>query len=226
MTTCCTPFFLNLTFPHQRAINCAKDNNLSVWLTVLPVAANNFDVTAQEFHDGFAVHYRKLSGTSHHCDGCNAASSLYLVQRHNKLHDTTGDLATLLWGQVRSEPIVFEDSVDDKGLVPGLGIWGVWSPQTKVLFNVHVCDTDTQSYLGHTPALVLLKAEAEKKSKYSTAATVCRAHFSPLYFSVDGLAGPKASSFLQQLAAGLVLQWKKHYSEVLYWIRAILGLPL
>ena len=94
-----------------------------------------------------------------------------IIQRHNELHDAIGDLATPLWGQVRREPIVSEGSVNDEGLVADLGIRGVWSPQTEALFDVRVCDTDAQSYLGHTPASVLLKAEAEKKSKYSTTAS-------------------------------------------------------
>ena len=85
---------------------------------------------------------------------------------------------------------------DDEGLVADLGIRGVWSPQSEALFDLRVCDTDAQSYLNHTPMSVLLKAEAEKKSKYSCAATARRAHFTPLCFSVDGLAGPEASSFL------------------------------
>ena len=35
-----------------------------------------------------------------------------------------------------------------EGLVADLGIQDVWSPQTEVLFDVHVCDTDAQSCLG------------------------------------------------------------------------------
>ena len=58
---------------------------------------------------------------------------------------------------------------------------GVWSPQTEALFDVCICDTDAQSYLCHTPA-----------SKYFTAASAHRVHFTLFYFSVDGLAGPEA----------------------------------
>ena len=112
---------------HQRAINRAKDNNLAVWLSVLPIAANNFDLTAQEFRDALAVHYKKpLLAIPPHCDGCGAPSSLdhflsckkggLVVQRHNELRDAVDDLAALLWGQVRREPVVSENSVDDEGL--------------------------------------------------------------------------------------------------------------
>ena len=131
--------------PHrQRAINRAKDNNLAVWLTVLPIAANNFDLTAQEFRDVLVVHYKKpLLANLPHCNGCGVPSSLdrllsckkgsLIVQRHNELHDALGNLVALLWGQVRCEPVVSENSVDDEGLVADLGIRGVWSPQSEAL---------------------------------------------------------------------------------------------
>jgi len=68
----------------------------------------------------------------------------------------------MLWGQVRHEPIVSDGPRDDNILVADLGIRGVWSPQSKVLFDIRVCNTDTQSYLNHTPASILLRAECEK----------------------------------------------------------------
>ena len=46
-------------------------NHLSGWLIVLPVGQNHFDLTAQEFHDTLALHYRKpLLNLLPCCDGC------------------------------------------------------------------------------------------------------------------------------------------------------------
>ena len=102
----------------------------------------------------------------------------------------------------------------------------LWSPTHWEIIDLHVCDTDAQSYLNHTPTSVLLKAEAEKKLKFSSAATAWWVHFTLLCFFVDGLAGPQASSFLHRLAAGLALHWERHYLEVIYWIRAALVFAL
>ena len=89
-------------------------------------------MTGQGFRDALTVRYRKpLLCVPPCCDGCGALSSLnhflicrkggLIVQRHNEIRDAIGDLATLLWGQVKREPVVSEDS-DDGILVADLGV--------------------------------------------------------------------------------------------------------
>ena len=51
-----------------------------------------------------------------------------------------------------------------------------------------------QSYLSQPAISVLLTAENEER-KYSAASVARRAHFTPLCFSVDGVAGPEAAFF-------------------------------
>ena len=98
--------------------------------------------------------------------------------------------------QVRREPIV-KDAQDDSGevLIADLGVRGVWLPQSEALFDIQIIDTDTQSYLSQPPTSVLLTTKNEKKRKYSAASVARRAHFTPLCFSVDGVAGPEAAFF-------------------------------
>ena len=69
--------------------------------------------------------------------------------------------------------------------------------------NIH------QSYLGHAPESILFRAETEKKHKYSAAAAARRAHFTPLCFSVDGLAGSEAACFIKRIATGLSSKWER-----------------
>ena len=70
---------------HHRWMEHAKMNNISGWLTVLPVGQNHFDLTAQEFCDALALRYRKpLLNLPPCCDGCGAPSHwimLYVVRR-------------------------------------------------------------------------------------------------------------------------------------------------
>ena len=106
-----------------------------------------------------------------------------IIQRHNEIRDAIGDLAALVWGPVRHEPIV-KDAQDDSGevLIADLSVRGVWLPQSEVLFDIRIIDTDAQSYLSQPPISVLLTAENEKKRKYSAASVARRAHFTLLCF--------------------------------------------
>ena len=83
----------------------------------MPTEQDNFDLTAEEFRDALTVRYKKpLLSFPPHCDGCGAPSSFdhflickkggLIVQRHNEIRDAIGDLAALLWGQVKCELVV------------------------------------------------------------------------------------------------------------------------
>ena len=62
---------------HQRAILRAKDQNIPAWLTSLPLARNQFDLSAQEFRDALALRYKKtLTWMPRCCDGCGGEFSI------------------------------------------------------------------------------------------------------------------------------------------------------
>ena len=103
---------------------------------------------------------------------------------------------------------------------------GVWLPQAEALFNIRIIHTNAQSYLGWSPTQVISVAENEKKRKYLDAAAARRAHFTPLCFSVDGVAGSEAASFLKRLAYCLSAHWEKSYADIMYWIRARLSFAI
>ena len=44
---------------HRHAVKRARANDLSVWLSVMLVEKDNYDLTGQEFRDAFAVWYKK-----------------------------------------------------------------------------------------------------------------------------------------------------------------------
>ena len=157
------------------AVCRAKDDKMSSWLTVNPVAKHHFDLTAQEFRDALAIRYRKpLLEIPPHCDGCNAPFDLshalscrkggLVTQRHNEVRDAFGDLASLAFTQVTNEPVVREthNSLGNPALVADLSVRGVWMPQSEALFDIRVIDTDAQSYSNRSPSEVLLAAEKEK----------------------------------------------------------------
>ena len=104
----------------------------------------------------------------------------------------------LAWEQVRHETVVVK-AEDQHGetLNADLCVHGVWLPQAETLFDIRVVDTDAQSFLYHAPNRFLLNAEMEQKNKYAEACAARRAYFTPLCFSVDGLAGSEAKCFLK-----------------------------
>ena len=91
---------------HHHVFQRARDNDLGVWLSVIPVESNHFDLGAQEFRDALAIRYHKpLLNLPPKCDGCGATSSLdhclicrkcgLVVQHHNEIRDAIGYLAAL-----------------------------------------------------------------------------------------------------------------------------------
>ena len=168
------------------------------------------------------------------CDGCGAEFSIEhaldcrfgsLVScHHNEICDAIGDLASLVWGNIVREPVVCDKStLSDGALVADLCARGVWIPQSEVLFDICVVDTDTQSYWNQTPLAVLSSAECDKKNKYSQACQDQRATFTPLCVSVDGTAGHEATAFLQQITDLLSAKWTMDYGLVMGWIRTRLS---
>ena len=193
----------------QRAILRAKDGNISSWLSVLPLARSQFDLSAQEFRDGLALRYRKpLLSLPSVCDGCGTLFSVehsldccfggLVTSRHNEVRDAFGDLASLVWSPVIKEPVVCDGSAGDDTLITDLCVRGVWEPQTKALFDNRVVDTDARSSLAFSPCDVLCSAEGEKH-KYLQACQNRRATFTPLCVSVDGMLGSEAEFFVKRL---------------------------
>ena len=216
-----------------RTIRRAINFQTSGWLTVLPLACHQFDLSPQQFRDALSLQYhRPLATMPSCCDGCGSAFNLshalgcrkggLVTQHHNEVRDALGDLAALAYRDVIREPIVREGD-DAPTLIADLGIRGVWLPQVKALFDIRVTDADAPSYLSRSVASILTLAEEEKKRKYVTAVESRRASFSPFVVTVDGALRPEAVLFLRRLAEKLSSRWEESYGGVLGWIKARLS---
>ena len=140
-----------------------------------------------------------------------------VTQRHNEIRDALGDLVAMGYKEVLREPIVREadDSAESPALIADLSERGLWQPLTVALLDVHVVDTDAQSYTNCPVSAILSTAEQEKKRKYSAAAESRRACFTPFVVSVDGVFAREASCFLKRVAEHLSYQWNKPYFNVM-----------
>ena len=144
------------------------------------------------------------------CDGCGAAFTLshaldcrrggLVIRRHSEIRNALGDLACLAYKDVVREPVVCDSDADGPGLIADLSVRGVWQRQGEALFDVHVVDTDAQSYISRSVVDVLVGAEEKKKRKYRLAAEARHASFSPFVVSVDGALGKEAALFLGRIA--------------------------
>ena len=191
---------------HQHAVKRARAKDLSAWLSVMPIEKNNCDLIAQEFRDVLAVWYREpLLCIPPHCDGCHAPSSLdhflicrkggLIVQWYNKIRDAIGDPAALSRNLLYLKMVMM-------GLLSLILVFVVYGHHCLRCCLISVSQTLMPS-LTLAPEFILFQAETKKKQKYAAATSACRAHFTPLCFSVDGLAGSETACFIKRLATGL-----------------------
>ena len=123
----------------EQVILWVKDSNISSWLSVLPLARNQFNLPAQEFRRSLALWYKKLLlSLPCVCDGCGAQFSIeysldcrfggLVSHRHNEVCGVFGDLASVVWSSVTKKSIVC-DSVDGADtLIADLRAHEVWEP--------------------------------------------------------------------------------------------------
>ena len=106
-------------------------------------------------------------------------------------------------------------ATSDGALAADLCVRGVWVSQAEALFDIHVVDTDGQSYDDRTPMAILSTAERDTKQKYSQACPDWRATFTPLCVSVNGMLGCEATAFLKQIGDMLLAKWELDYRTIL-----------
>ena len=108
-------------------------------------------------------------------------------------------LLSLVWTPVVKELFVCDGSASADTLITDLCVRGVWEPQTELLFDIIIVDTDAQSHRACSPRDVLGLAEVEKKNKYLKACQDRRDTFTLLCVSVDGMLGSEAEFFVKRL---------------------------
>jgi hypothetical protein len=217
------------------------------WLTTMPNRLNGTELSAEEFRDSlrlrFGLQPTSLPAT---CDGCYQRFTV-----GHALSCKTGGLVRARHEEVAQEwhhlcaQAFTESAVSDEPLIPtsrdrlpvnaqghrepvpeqrgDISCRGFWKRGTTAIFDVRITDTDQPSYLGTAPAKVLSNMEKEKKDKYLEACLSTRRQFTPLVFSVDGLAGAEAKAAMKRLSSRLSAKWKRAYSAVCGFVRSRLA---
>ena len=147
----------------KRALKRIVDGKTSTWLSVLPIARDGYDLTAEQFRDKLAERYgREPLGLPKECDGCGANFSLQhgldcmkggLVKKgHDQLRDHWIALADLAWGGLTVEPLVKEQTGRlEEDLRADFSVRGVWEEQKVAFFDNRIANAcnKRRPYIKH-----------------------------------------------------------------------------
>ena len=89
-----------------------------------------------------------------------------------------------------------------------IGAHGFWKRGRTTIFDVQVCDTDAKSYGNRELKKVLESAARRKKGKYEEACLKRQGDFTPMIYSVDGMAEKHAGAAERRVAGMLAVKWK------------------
>ena len=221
-----------LPAPQQRTLNRIVKGSASSWLTVLPLQADGYDMSATQFRDQLAIRYhREPAGLPSTRDGCGAPFSLQhgldcakggLVKRgHDDVRDNDARLADVAWGGVSVEPIMIPEN-DRRGRSQLRADWmarGVWENGRMAFFDNRIMDADAPSYTNISWEAAANRAANTKKTKYNPAAEELRGTFTPLVCSTDGVLHREYRAYQIRLASKLATKWQRPYSVVMNWVK-------
>ena len=93
-----------------------------------------------------------------------------------------------------------------------------WQRARGTIFDVRICDTDARSYANTSSDKVLERASKEKVRKYEQACLAQRRDFTPLVYSVDGLASKDARNAERRLASVLARACLRRHFAIAAWL--------
>ena len=166
----------------------------------------------------------KPLGLCNHCDGCGAPFTVahalsckkggLVSNRHNDARDEAGALAnhSLQASKITYEPMInngrgLNDAMQ-RHATQGSGnqagkeargdvlVRGLWETGSSCVLDICITDTDAPSYKDQTSKKVLEGHVKKKKDKYLQACLDRRRTFTPLVYSIDGMACKEARSFI------------------------------
>lgn len=143
----------------------------------------------------------------------------------NICRDTTAEAVTAEANQIPATNTNTTPATDNKNR-GDVKVAGFWRRGTDCILDVRVTDTDSRSYRNQDPEKVLRRMEEEKKSKHLQPCLERRRHFTPLVYSVDGMAGQETRAAERRVASLLAAKWGRQYSQMAGWVRARMAIAV
>jgi hypothetical protein len=103
---------------------------------------------------------------------------------------------------------------------------GFWERGRTCIFNMSITDTDAKSYWRKEFGQVLSQHKKEKKDKCLQTCLEMRKDFTPIVYSVDGIARREARNAKKRLATYLAGKWKCGYSQMVYYVRVRMAIAI
>ena len=224
--------------------NCAA----GAWLSVFPNWLNGTGLSADEGRDNIRLQYNHSPlDIPNACDGCGANMTIEhplpcktggLVHiRHNDVADEWRHLCAFSPCQAKHQPRIFSSVSHRAGTAASnttppssptpttctpqqpttteergdASCHGFWEHGRTCILDMRIMDTNK----------VLEQHGKEKKDKYLQNCLEMRKGFTPMVYSVDGIAGQEARNVEKRLATKLQLagKWKREYSQMVYYVR-------
>ncbi len=107
-----------------------------------------------------------------------------------------------------------------------VGAHGFWKRGRTTIFDVQVCDTDAKSYGNRDSKKVLESAACRKKDKYEKACLKQSQHFTPMIYSVDGMADKHARTAEKRIAGILAAKWTQQFSQMASFVQTQMCLAI
>jgi hypothetical protein len=107
-----------------------------------------------------------------------------------------------------------------------VGAHGFWKRVRTTIFDVQVCDTDAKSCGNRDSKKVLEGAARRKKDKYEEACLERRRDFTPMIYSVDGMADKHARAAEKWITGILAAKWTQQYSQMASFVRTWMCLAI
>ncbi len=153
-------------------------------------------------------------------------------QRHDDVCKELAHLCSMALtpSQISSEPEIFygrelnaaqqnANKVLGGGARGDVGAHGFGKQGRTTIFDVQVCDTDAKSYGNRKSKKFLESATCRKKDKYKEVCLERRQDFTPMIYSVNGMADKHAHTAEMRIAGMLAPKWTRQYSQMASFVR-------
>jgi hypothetical protein len=237
----------------KQVISRSKKNG--VWLTTYPSYMSGTKLSQDGFQDNLRLRFSLPTiNLPSHCDGFGQRFSVNHALQCKKgglVHLRYADVAdkwaglcqqALTPAAVSSKPFIYvgrvanigaEATLDEDGFPVDrpdnqgdVGAHGFWRRGHTAIFDIHITDTDAESYLRSSQSKILSNQEKAKKRKYLEPCLQRRRHFTLLVFLADGMRAPEMSAATKQLAKLLACKWGRTYSQSCQFVRARLSIVI
>ena len=225
--------------PKKRAFMMASEKGSSSWLSALPLRSLGYCLNKKDFRDSLRLRYNwPIPDVCQHC-ACGKNNSVdhaltckkggYVTFRHDILVETEAELLReAKCRNVYTEPSLLPTCTElhPKGTITADGArldivaTGLYGKNEKTFMDVRITHPNAPSNLSIPVEKLLLKNEAEKKSKYgSRVINTERATFIPLVFTTAATTAPECNKFHKRVAELIANKRKEQYGKVLSYIR-------